>query len=46
MPIHDGLLGQNGRELYLRQIGNLTGQVVDGLEVRDLAGRGAVDLSA
>ena len=46
VPIHDGLLGENGRELYLRQIGNLTGQVVDGLEVRDLAGRGAVELSA
>lgn len=46
VPIHDGLLGENGRELYLRQIGNLAGQVVEGLEVRDLAGRGAVELSA
>lgn len=38
MPIHDGLLGPNGRELYLTQIGNLGGQVVDGLEPLDLAG--------
>ncbi|MDO5710722.1 MAG: MBL fold metallo-hydrolase [Micrococcales bacterium] len=42
VPIHDGLLGENGRELYLRQIGNLAGQTIDGLQVRDLAGRGAV----
>lgn len=46
VPIHDGLLGENGRELYLRQIGNLAGQVVDGLEVRDLAGRGTVEVTA
>ena len=46
VPIHDGLLGENGRALYLRQIGNLAGQVVDGLEVRDLAGRGTVEVTA
>lgn len=41
VPIHDGLLGPTGRELYLRQIGNLGGQVVDGLELVDIAGQAA-----
>ncbi len=45
VPIHDGLLSATGRELYLRQIGNLAGQAVDGFEVRDLSGRGPVDLT-
>ena len=44
VPIHDALLSETGRELYLRQIGNLGGQNTD-LRVEDLAGRGAVTLS-
>lgn len=39
VPIHDALLSATGRELYLRQIGNLGGQAVEGLELVDLAGR-------
>jgi L-ascorbate metabolism protein UlaG (beta-lactamase superfamily) len=38
-PIHDGLLGQQGRELYLGQARNLGSKDTD---VVDLAGRGAV----
>lgn len=45
VPIHDGLLQQRGRALYLTQIGNLGGQVVDGLQITDLAGQGHVQLS-
>lgn len=37
VPIHDGLLAENGRELYLRQVTNLSAQVIDGLSVLDLA---------
>ncbi|GAB95087.1 L-ascorbate metabolism protein UlaG (beta-lactamase superfamily) [Kineosphaera limosa] len=44
VPIHDGLLSPTGRELYLRQIGNLGGQVVEGLEVVDIAGGAAITL--
>ncbi|WP_068428233.1 MBL fold metallo-hydrolase [Piscicoccus intestinalis] len=39
VPIHDGLLAENGRELYLRQVTNLSGEVIDGLSVLDLADR-------
>lgn len=39
VPIHDGLLAENGRELYLRQVTNLSAQVIDGLSVLDLADR-------
>ena len=38
VPIHDGLLASNGRELYLNQITNLGSQVIDDLEVVDLGG--------
>lgn len=38
VPIHDALLSDRGRELYLRQIENLGGMTVEGLTVRDLAG--------
>jgi L-ascorbate metabolism protein UlaG (beta-lactamase superfamily) len=41
VPIHDGLLNGSGRELYLGQARSLGGADT---EVRDLAGRGAVDL--
>ena len=39
VPIHDGLLNETGRALYLRQLGSL-----GDAEVRDLRGQGAVDL--
>ena len=39
VPIHDGLLNETGRALYLRQLSAL-----GGAEVRDLRGQGAVDL--
>ena len=39
VPIHVGLLAENGRELYLRQVTNLSGEVIDGLSVLDLADR-------
>ncbi|MFW5470005.1 MBL fold metallo-hydrolase [Knoellia sp. CPCC 206435] len=41
VPIHDGLLNASGRELYLGQARSLGGADT---EVRDLAGRGAVEL--
>ena len=41
VPIHDGLLNETGRELYLGQARTLGGEHT---EVRDLAGRGAVEL--
>lgn len=41
VPIHDGLLNDQGRELYLRQADSLGGADT---EIRDLAGRGAVEL--
>ena len=41
VPIHDGLLNESGRELYLGQARSLGGADTD---VRDLAGRGAVEL--
>lgn len=44
VPIHDALLSGVGRELYLRQIGTLGGQVVEGLHVEDLRERGPVTL--
>lgn len=44
VPIHDGLLGATGRNLYLTQIGNLGGQIVDGLELLDIAGGKPVQL--
>lgn len=43
VPIHDGLLQERGRNLYLTQIGNLGGE---NLQVRDLAGAGAVTMTA
>lgn len=44
VPIHDALLSGTGRELYLRQVGNLGGS--DGeLAVEDLHDRGAVTVS-
>ena len=43
VPIHDGLLNPSGRELYLGQARSLGGPDT---EVRDLAARGAVELSA
>ncbi|KGN38991.1 MBL fold metallo-hydrolase [Knoellia subterranea] len=42
VPIHDGLLNERGRALYLRQAAELGGTDT---EIRDLAGRGATDLS-
>jgi L-ascorbate metabolism protein UlaG (beta-lactamase superfamily) len=39
VPVHDGLLAPNGREIYLRQLTSLAG-----CEVRDLAGAGAVEV--
>ncbi len=42
VPIHDGLLQPRGRNLYLTQIGNLSGESV---RVTDLADRGAVELT-
>lgn len=43
VPIHDGLLNPAGRDLYLGQARSLGGADT---EVRDLASRGAVELSA
>lgn len=45
VPIHDALLSDTGRELYLRQIGNLGGQVLEDLRLEDLRGRDRVTLS-
>lgn len=42
VPIHDGLLNPTGRTLYLGQADQLGGADT---EIRDLAGRGAVDVS-
>jgi L-ascorbate metabolism protein UlaG (beta-lactamase superfamily) len=42
VPIHDGLLSQQGRGLYLMHVGRFGG---DDLTLHDLAGRGAVALS-
>jgi L-ascorbate metabolism protein UlaG (beta-lactamase superfamily) len=39
VPVHDGLLNQRGRGLYLRQL-----TALGGTEVRDLAGAGPVQL--
>lgn len=39
VPIHDGLLGPNGRGIYLPQITNLGGQVIEGLEMIDVCDR-------
>jgi L-ascorbate metabolism protein UlaG (beta-lactamase superfamily) len=39
VPIHDGLLGDTGRALYLRQL-----TALGGCDVRDLRGGGAVEL--
>ncbi|MDO5626958.1 MAG: MBL fold metallo-hydrolase [Mobilicoccus sp.] len=44
VPIHDGLLAERGRGLYLTQIERLGGMTVEGLRVRDLAGAGATRL--
>lgn len=41
VPIHDGLLNETGREMYLGQARSLGGART---EVRDLAARGAVEL--
>ncbi|MFC5998660.1 MBL fold metallo-hydrolase [Quadrisphaera sp. GCM10027208] len=41
VPVHDGLLNETGRGLYLRQLA-----AYGGGEVRDLRGQGAVRLSA
>lgn len=41
VPIHDGLLSDQGRELYLGQASKLGGAHT---EIRDLAARGAVDV--
>lgn len=46
IPIHDALLHERGRELYLRQIHTLGSQQVQGLQVRDLAGAGEVSVTA
>lgn len=43
-PIHDALLSEVGRELYLRQIGDLGGRGLDEFRVEDLRERGAVTL--
>jgi L-ascorbate metabolism protein UlaG (beta-lactamase superfamily) len=40
VPVHDGLLNETGRALYLRQLGSL-----GGAELKDLRGQGAVDLT-
>lgn len=40
VPIHDGLLNDEGRALYLRQADSLGGADT---EIRDLAARGAVE---
>ncbi|WP_168581642.1 MBL fold metallo-hydrolase [Gephyromycinifex aptenodytis] len=45
VPIHDGLLQQRGRDLYLTQIGNLAGQKVAGLQITDAAGQGRMQLA-
>lgn len=42
VPIHDGLLSENGRGTYLGHIGNFGAE--GGLEVLDLRGRGATSL--
>ncbi|WP_353953491.1 MBL fold metallo-hydrolase [Knoellia sp. S7-12] len=42
VPIHDGLLGDRGRALYLGQADSLGGA---NTEIRDLAARGAVEFS-
>ncbi|GAB2684427.1 MBL fold metallo-hydrolase [Thalassiella azotivora] len=44
VPVHDHLLSDDGRALYLRLLGSLGGRDGDGVEVRDLAGAGATDL--
>lgn len=44
VPIHDGLLAERGRNLYVLQIGNLGRMTIPELAVNDLAGRGAVSL--
>jgi L-ascorbate metabolism protein UlaG (beta-lactamase superfamily) len=44
VPIHDGLLQERGRTLYLTQIGNLGRLAIPELAVDDLAGRGAVSV--
>lgn len=41
VPIHDGLLNERGRDLYLRQL-----TALGGARVRDLAGAGAVTFSS
>jgi L-ascorbate metabolism protein UlaG (beta-lactamase superfamily) len=41
VPIHDGLLNETGRGLYLRQL-----TALGGTQVRDLRGAGAVDVEA
>jgi L-ascorbate metabolism protein UlaG (beta-lactamase superfamily) len=41
VPIHDGLLNDTGRALYLRQL-----TALGGAEVRDLRGAGATDVDA
>lgn len=43
VPIHDGLLNDEGRALYLRQADSLGGADT---EIRDLAARGAVDFGS
>jgi L-ascorbate metabolism protein UlaG (beta-lactamase superfamily) len=44
VPVHDHLLSDTGRALYLRLLGSLGGPDGGEVEIRDLKGAGAVDL--